>query len=93
MQQRQSVLSAEAITALERGNRIEAIKITRESTGLSLKEAKDAIDAYLAANPAVKQRSQAAAATQIAGFKRGLLWVVVIAVVVVAYLFTSGRLN
>ena len=33
--------------AADRGNLIEAIKITREVTGLGLKEAKDAVDAYL----------------------------------------------
>lgn len=41
-------LPAAAIEALQSGNMIEAIKITREKLGLGLKEAKDAVDAYQA---------------------------------------------
>ena len=33
-------LSSEVIEAIERGNKIEAIKLLRESTGLGLKEPK-----------------------------------------------------
>ena len=38
---------ASVLTALQRGNQVEAIKLLRESTGLGLKEAKDAIDTHL----------------------------------------------
>lgn len=44
-------LSDEAIAALGRGNKIEAIKITREKNGLGLKEAKDVVEAYAKSNP------------------------------------------
>ena len=91
MQIRKSELSAAAITAVERGNLIEAIKITREETGLGLKDAKDVVDAYLAGNPAVKQRYEAAAAAQSAIFKRILLLVVAIAAAIAAYWFVTGR--
>ncbi len=37
--------SAAIITALEQGNKIEAIKIVRESTGLGLKRAKELVEA------------------------------------------------
>ena len=40
-------LPPEAIAAAHRGNLIEAIKITREKTGVGLKEAKDAVEAHL----------------------------------------------
>ena len=40
------LLPPEAIAALERDELIDAIKITRERTGLGLKEAKDAVEAY-----------------------------------------------
>jgi ribosomal protein L7/L12 len=43
-------LPAEVRTALMAGKTIEAIKLLRASTGLGLKEAKDALDAYRAAN-------------------------------------------
>lgn len=39
-------LPPEAIAALERGRLIEAIKIVRDSTGLDLKAAKDAVERY-----------------------------------------------
>ena len=44
-------LSSQAIAALQSGNKIEAIKLVREATGLGLKEAKDAVDAYVDAHP------------------------------------------
>lgn len=39
-------LSREAIEALQRNKKVEAVKIVREQTGLGLKEAKDLVDAY-----------------------------------------------
>ena len=39
------VLSPAVLAALHQGNKIEAIKLLREQTGMGLKEAKDAIDA------------------------------------------------
>jgi hypothetical protein len=39
-------LPADVVEALEQGNKIEAIKRMRRQTGLGLKEAKDAVDAY-----------------------------------------------
>src|ERR1043166_1593593 len=41
---------ANALEALHRGNKIEAIALLRESTGLGLKEAKDVIDEQLRGN-------------------------------------------
>jgi ribosomal protein L7/L12 len=38
------LLSAEAINAIERGDLVEAIKLTREHTGLGLKEAKELVE-------------------------------------------------
>jgi len=51
-----SSLSQEAITALERGNKIAAIKIFRETNGVGLKESKEKIEAYLAQNPALYEQ-------------------------------------
>jgi len=39
-------LPAEVAAALERGQKIEAIKLLRELRGIGLKEAKDAVDDY-----------------------------------------------
>ena len=44
-------LPAAAIAALDRGDKIVAIKIVRETTGLGLKEAKDAVERYVASDP------------------------------------------
>ncbi|MET0809166.1 MAG: 50S ribosomal protein L7/L12 [Pseudoxanthomonas sp.] len=50
-------LPAEAMTALSRGQPIEAIKIVREMTGLGLKEAKDMVERYR--NDASPERDEA----------------------------------
>lgn len=63
---------AEAIQALEQGNKIEAIKIVRESRGLGLKDSKDAVEAYLAANPELNERFKQVASES----SGGLVWVV-----------------
>ncbi|HEX5841846.1 MAG TPA: ribosomal protein L7/L12 [Pseudomonas sp.] len=39
-------LPHEVVAALERGQKIEAIKLLRELKGMGLKEAKDAVDGY-----------------------------------------------
>lgn len=43
-----------AVAALQAGNKIEAIRMVREARNLGLKEAKDAVDAYLATQPALQ---------------------------------------
>ena len=50
----------EAIAALERGNKIEAIKIVREANTLGLKEAKDFVEQYLETNRPLKEKVDAA---------------------------------
>ena len=42
-----AALSAEAKQLADEGKKIEAIAVHREQTGLSLKDAKDAVEAYL----------------------------------------------
>ena len=44
-------LSAEAERCADEGNKIEAIKIHREQTGLGLRDAKDDVEAYKAQKP------------------------------------------
>jgi hypothetical protein len=39
-----------AIAALRRGNKIEAIKLTREATSMGLKESKEAVETFLGAD-------------------------------------------
>ena len=49
-------LPTEAILALQEGNKIQAIKLTRQVQGSGLKETVLAVDRYLAANPTLKSQ-------------------------------------
>lgn len=70
-------LSIAAISALHRGNKIEAIKIVREERNIGLKEAKDAVEDYVRSQP-VLQASFAAAQAET---KRStLLWLALLVV-------------
>ena len=75
-------LPAAAIVALNRGQLIEAIKLTREAKpGLGLKEAKDRVDGYVGRDPMLKARVE----QQQSEARRKLVrWVLAIDVVLVA---------
>ena len=76
-------LSEAAISALARGNKVEAIKLVREERRLGLKEAKDLVDEYLRTNPSA-QASFSTAQGQ--SGQRALWWLAVaVAVAVLAY--------
>lgn len=49
-------LSHEAISLLEQGRLIDAIKITRQQTGLDLKDSKALVEHYMAQHPHLKHR-------------------------------------
>ena len=53
---RSSDLPKAAVQALRHGNLIEAIKVVRQERNVGLKEAKEAVEAYLALEPALKKR-------------------------------------
>ena len=44
-------ISEAVIAAIQRGRKIDAIKILRAETGLGLKEAKEAVEAHVARHP------------------------------------------
>lgn len=48
------MLDSATIAALTQGRKIQAIKLIREQQGIGLKEAKAAVDAYLAEHPELK---------------------------------------
>ncbi len=83
-------LPTAALSALQRGSKIEAIKHVREARGIGLKEAKDVVEQYMDANPQVKQRMAAANAESARGF---LGWVVLVAALALAayYFYTGSR--
>lgn len=74
-------LPAMATLAISRGSKIEAIKEVRAATGIGLREAKELVEAYIAANPMLKmQFDQQARATR----KRVIAWALVIDVLLAA---------
>lgn len=76
-------LSADVLAAIQRGNKIEAIKILRITRGLDLKEAKDIVDNVVKSDPLLSRKYQQQAASG-----RGIFWVVIIGVLLILfYLF------
>ena len=78
-------LPVAAIAALQEGNKIQAIKLVREATGLGLKESNDLVSAYIASRPELAERFGAMAERG----RRGCLLVIAIAAAVVAALVTA----
>ncbi|MFW1953052.1 ribosomal protein L7/L12 [Acinetobacter beijerinckii] len=76
------VIPNEALQALRSGQLIDAIKITREKTGLGLKESKDLVDQYLKEHP----QEQAQIQEQLAQRSRGGIKIIVLMMFILAIL-------
>jgi len=76
-------LPAAAITALQMGNMIEAIRIVRRETGLGLKDAKDLVDAYVARYPEVQELLR----SKSKGGALGWIVMLLLAIAAVVYFF------
>jgi ribosomal protein L7/L12 len=81
-------LPVEALAALQSGNKIEAIKLVRTARRLDLKDAKDLVERYVAAQPGLQQQMTAAGAEQ--GRKLAFAVVAAIAIGAAAYFFLHG---
>jgi len=82
-------LSEAAIAALQRGNKIEAIKLVRVEQGLGLKEAKDLVEAYLRTQPPLQEIFTVA---QSQTKRSAFLWLIVlIAGAILLYVFLTKR--
>lgn len=68
-------LPDEVVAALQRGNKIEAIKRLREAWSIGLKEAKDHIDRHIAADPLLRQKLSA---TSVSGARGCLFWLILL---------------
>lgn len=80
-------LSFAAISALQQGNKIEAIKIVRAERNLGLKEAKDAVDDYVRTQPAL---AAAFAAAQARTKQAALGWLaVLVGLAILVYYFLA----
>ncbi len=74
-------LPATATLAVSRGSKIDAIRELRAATGIGLYEAKQRVEAYIAANPVLKaQFERQALATK----KRLIRWTLVIDLLIAA---------
>jgi ribosomal protein L7/L12 len=88
MDEPQRELPTAALSALNEGNMIEAIKIVREARASGLKEAKDEVDAYLVTNPVLRARFKSAR-TEVN--RSGLFWLIVsVIAAVVVFLYVRG---
>lgn len=74
-------IPAAAVEALRRQDKIGAIKIVREHSHVGLKEAKDAVEAYVERHPDLKAAMQEASSQ---GLGRLLVWALVIGVIAFA---------
>lgn len=79
-------LPAEAVASLETGNKIEAIKIVRMSSGLGLKESKERVEKYMLEHPDLLQRYSVVRSEQNKGAFMKLLFLFLIGAFLV-YLF------
>ncbi|WP_300319472.1 ribosomal protein L7/L12 [Accumulibacter sp.] len=81
-------LPREAIVALERGSKIEAIKCVRVTRGVGLKDAKEIVEQFLEQQPRLQQRMTSANIEIVRG-KLG--WFVLAAMLaVLAHYFLTG---
>ena len=62
-----SAIPEQAIAALRQGQKIEAIKLTREATSMGLKESKEAVEAYLDSNRGVRESFDSAQTPLVSG--------------------------
>lgn len=81
-------LPVEALAALQSGNKIGAIKAVRAAQRLDLKDAKDLVDRYVAAQPGLQQQMNAAGSEQ----GRKLVFAIAVATAIGAavYFFLRG---
>ena len=80
---------SEAVAALNAGNKLEAIRIIREKTGMGLKDSKDRVEDYIDHTPALKSALDAAHAASMQQF---LKWTVaLIALAGACAYFIAGK--
>ena len=77
----------EAIEAIKRGNKVEAIKLTREATSMGLKESKDAVEALIRNDAGLKHAYESKAPK--GGYLPGIGALILIAAL--AYYLIVGR--
>jgi hypothetical protein len=80
---------ADVIAALHRGSKIEAIRLLRAAWNVDLKEAKDHVDRYIAADPLLQRKYRA---TTVSGARGCLFWFILLVFVgYAAWQLLAGR--
>jgi hypothetical protein len=75
-------VSPAALAALQNGNKIEAIKITRKEFALDLKEAKDLVEARIAQDPVLREMFNAQSSGVL-----GWIFMLILVIAAVVYFF------
>ena len=88
MQNDSATIPPSAVAALQAGRKIEAIKLVREADGIGLKEAKDAVERYVALHPELQ--AQIAMQNLEVG-KKFWGWVLFVAAIVALLLYFRSR--
>lgn len=83
-------LPPDVLDALQKGRKIEAVRLMREQTGLGLKESKDAVDAYQQLHPPA---AGGLSPGQVGDTGSGIWWVVGLALICLAIYFVLRRLG
>lgn len=87
-----SPIPLNALASLHQGQFVEAIKHTREATGLGLKEAKEAVEGYLANHPGIEEQFRVAGGRTASHMERRMAVVAVVVAAVVGLLwFLAAR--
>ncbi len=77
-------LPADVLAALQKGQKIEAIKLLREARGIGLKEAKEAVERHVQEDPMLKAKL---AAVQAEASRVLLTWLLLVTVLAVGAYF------
>lgn len=80
-----------AVASLHQGDFVEAIKQTRAATGLGLKEAREAVEGYLARHPTIEEQFRLAGGRTATSMGRRIAVVAVMAMALGLLWFLAGR--
>ena len=81
---KQAELPTDVIAAIQANRKIEAIRLLREAQGIGLREAKEAVEAYIKANPHLETNKRNRSRSPMSPL---ILFVLIAAVAYMAYHF------
>ena len=81
---KQAELPTDVIAAIQANRKIEAIRLLREAQGIGLREAKEAVEAYIKANPHLETNKRSESRSPMSPL---ILFVLIAAMAYMAYHF------